>query len=113
MKEIKAIVQSHVVGKVIDALQNQPRFSGVTISPCEGLGRGRGEGGRFVQTVDNFHLAQHTKIEVFCADDECDRLVRAIQHAAHTGHAGDGVIMIADLAGVVRIRSGEMQNETV
>lgn len=113
MKEIKAIVQSHVAGKVLDAMRALSHFPGVTISTCEGLGRGRGEGGRFEPTVDNFHLAQHTKIEVFCADAESDQIVRAIERAAHTGHAGDGVIMIADLERVVRIRSGQEQNEAV
>lgn len=33
--------------------------------------------------------------------------------AAHTGNAGDGVIMVADLPRVVRIRSGEKQNDAV
>ena len=113
MKEVKAIVQSHVVSKVLDALRALPRFPGVTISACEGLGRGRGEGGRFEPTVDNFHLAQHAKIEVFCSDAETETVVRAIQRAAHTGQPGDGVLMIVDLVSVVRIRSGQEQQEAV
>ncbi len=113
MKEIKAIVQSHLVGRVFDALQALRHFPGVTISPCEGYGRGRGQGGKFLATDDNFVLAQHTKLEVFCTDEECDRVVHAIQRSAHTGNAGDGVIIVVDLAEVVRIRSGEKENETV
>lgn len=113
MKEIKAIVQTHLVGRVFDALQALRHFPGVTISPCEGYGRGRGQGGKFLATDDNFVLAQHTKLEVFCTDEECDRVMHAIQRSAHTGHAGDGLIIVVELADVVRIRTGEKQNEVV
>jgi len=36
-----------------------------------------------------------------------------IQQAAHTGNAGDGVIMVADLPRFVRIRTGQEQNDAV
>lgn len=47
---------------------------------------------------------------MLCADDQCDSPVDAIQAVAHTGNAGDGIIMIADLDRVVRIRTGQQQD---
>lgn len=45
MKEIKAIIQPHMLTRVMDALHALPHFPGVTVSDCQGQGRGRGAGG--------------------------------------------------------------------
>lgn len=113
MKEIKAIIQPHMLQKVMEALHALPHFPGVTVGDCQGQGRGRGSAGRFDPTQETVFFKKMTKLEVFCADDQCDGLVAVIQRAAHTGNAGDGVIMVADLPQVVRIRSGERQDAAV
>ena len=43
----------------------------------------------------------------------CDAIVATIRKAAHTGNPGDGLIMVADLPRVVRIRTAEEQDEAV
>jgi nitrogen regulatory protein P-II 1 len=53
MKEIKAIIQPHMLGKVMDALHALPHFPGATVSDCQGQGRGRGTGGHFEATSEN------------------------------------------------------------
>ncbi len=113
MKEIKAIIQPHMLSRVMQALHALPHFPGVTISSCHGQGRGRGEGGRFLATEDDIRFHDRTRLEIFCSDDVCDELVTMIQRTAHTGNAGDGIIMVADLPRVVRIRSGEEQRNAV
>jgi nitrogen regulatory protein P-II 1 len=113
MKEIKAIIQPHMLSRVIDALHALPHFPGVTISDCLGQGRGRGAGGQFVATERTIDFAKMTKLELFCADALGDELARAIQKAAHTGNPGDGMIMIADLPRVIRIRTGQEQDTAV
>ncbi len=113
MKEIKAILQPHVLGRVMEALRSQPHFPGVTVSDCQGQGRGRGTGGAFAPIEETIFFAKKSKLEIVCADRLCDEIVGVIQRAAHTGHPGDGVIMVADLHRVVRIRSGEEQDEAV
>ena len=113
MKEIKAIIQPHMLGKVMQALHALPHFPGVTVSDCQGQGRGLGGGGKFFPTQETVFFKKMTKLEVFCADAVCDELVGVIQKAAHTGNAGDGIIMVADLPRVVRIRSGQEHNEAV
>ena len=52
MKEIKAIIQPHMLSRVREALGELPHFPGMTVTKCRGLGRGRGQGGSFVQTED-------------------------------------------------------------
>lgn len=113
MKEIKAIIQPHMLGKVLAALHTVPHFPGVTVSDCQGQGRGRGVGGQFEATHETIFLAKKVKLEVFCSDTDCEELVGLIRKAAHTGNPGDGVIMVADLPRVVRVRSGQEHDQAV
>lgn len=113
MKEIKAILQPHALDRVMSALHLLPHFPGVTVSDCQGQGRGRGAGHRFLPDNEAVFFKRRCKLEIFCGDDACDEIVSVIQSAAHSGNPGDGVIMVADLARVVRIRTGEEQDEAV
>lgn len=113
MKEIKAIIQPHMLHKVMDALHTLPHFPGVTLSDCLGQGRGRGAGGHYLATEQTIDYAKMTKLELFCADACAEEIARAIQLTAHTGNPGDGVIVVADLPRVIRIRTGREQDEAV
>ena len=113
MKEIKAIIQPHMLSKVMSALHACEHFPGATIGDCQGQGRGRGAGGHYEPTQETIFYAKKVKLELFCSDEVCDHLVSVIQRAAHTGNPGDGIIMVVDLSRVVRIRSGEVQDEAV
>ena len=113
MKEIKAIIQPHMLNRVMQALHALPHFPGATVSDCQGYGRGEGDGGSFVATEESIFPARMARIEIFCSDMLCDELVAAIQATAHTGHPGDGIIVVADLDRVIRIGSGEAQEKAV
>ena len=113
MKEIKAIIQPHMLMKVMQALHALPHFPGVTVSDCQGQGRGRGTGGQFQATQESVFFTKKLKLEMFCADAIADELIALIQRNAHTGNPGDGVIMVADLPRVVRIRTGQEQDEAL
>ena len=113
MKEVRAIIQPHVLGRVLDRLHRLPHFAGATVSDVQGQGRGRGAGGHYEPSEETVFLAKKVKLELFCSDATCDEVVRVIREAAHTGNAGDGVVVVADLDRVVRVRSGEEQDEAV
>jgi nitrogen regulatory protein P-II 1 len=112
MKEIKAIIHPHMLLHVLKALHALPHFHGVTVSDCRGQGRGGGKGEALAaeQVLD---FASKTKLEIFCDDEHVEHLVETIRAAAHTGRPGDGIIMVADLPLVVRIRTGERQERAV
>lgn len=113
MKEIKAILQPHTLTRVMEALHTLPHFPGVTVSDCQGQGRGRGRGGSYVPNQETIFFEKKSKLEILCADALWAEIVEVIRRAAHTGNPGDGVIMVADLHRVVRIRTGEEQDEAV
>lgn len=113
MKEIKVIIQPHMLNKVLDALHNCEHFPGVTISDCQGQGQGRGAGGHYEATPETIFLAKKVKLEIFCADAVCDHLVEVIRKAAHTGRAGDGILVVRELSRVLKLRSGAENEEAV
>ena len=113
MKEIKAIIQPHALDRVMARLHGLPHFAGMTVSDCQGQARGCGPAGHYLATAQTIFFETRTKLEIFCADAVCDEVVRAIRDAAHSGNPGDGIIMVADLDRVVRIRTGQEQDDAV
>lgn len=113
MKEIRAIIQPHMLSKVMDALHGCEHFPGATVSDCQGQGRGRGKGGHYEATPDSIFLAKKVKLEIFCSDAVCDHLVEVVRKAARTGNPGDGLVIVGDLHRVARIRTNQEQDEAV
>ncbi len=113
MKEITAIIQPHTLSRVMHALYALPHFPGVTLLDAHGQGRGRGTGGAFRPTEENFSFHKKTMLIVTCDDAQADTLVAAIAHAARTGHAGDGLVTVKDVARVIRIRTSETAGQAL
>ena len=54
-----------------------------------------------------------TRVEVAVKDVLIDQVVEAIVGAARTGKVGDGKIFISDIERVVRIRTGESDEQAL
>ena len=113
MKEIKAIIQPHMLDKVMMALHSLQHFPGATIISCQGQGRGRGKGGHFEGTTETIFFQKKVMLEIICADVQADELAQVILNAAHTGNAGDGIVAVAAMGRVMRIRDGSEQDQAV
>lgn len=53
------------------------------------------------------------KIEVAITDDNLERVIEAIESSARTGKIGDGKIFVMPLEQVIRIRTGETDQEAL
>ena len=53
------------------------------------------------------------KVEVVVKDDDAERCIEAIVKAAKTGKIGDGKIFVTAIESVVRIRTGETNEDAV
>ena len=113
MKEIKAILQPHIVTTVVRALHALPHFLGLTLSDARGQGRGRGAGGSFKLTEDDIDYHRKVILEVVCNDDLAASIAETIRQSAHTGNKSDGIILVSELREVIRIRTGEKQDQAV
>ena len=113
MKEIKAILQPHVLARVIHALHELPHFPGLTVLDAAGQGRGRGKGGTFVLTDESLFFHKKKLLEIVADDALAPQIVEIIRQTAHTGTHGDGVILVTDIESVVRIRTGEVSSDAL
>ncbi len=112
MKLITAIVRPEHLDAVKTALF-EAEVTGLTIS------RVAGHGGE--KTVLDMYRGQplayefHEKVqfEIAVSEPFVDRTIAAIVAAARTGQVGDGKIFVQPLERVVRIRTGEEDNEAL
>ena len=52
-------------------------------------------------------LIPKRKIEIFCIEEELDRILETIMERASTGKVGDGKIFVSDVSEVIKIRTQE------
>lgn len=107
MKLVMAIVQPFMLGKVVAALRSVPGFTGMTVTHAAGIGAaGSGGGDASSHVVEDFiDLAKKTRIEVLATEESAVAIAQAIKAAAHTGHAGDGKVIVLPVDESLDIRS--------
>ena len=113
MKEVKAYIEPGMLSAVMHALHKLPHFPGVTVSDAQGQGRGEGPGGKFVPHGYSWAFSRKVRLEIFCSDADCDAIVTTIATAGRSGEAAHGIIRVIDVERVVRIRTGEQQDEAL
>lgn len=97
MKEIKAVIQTHRLDHVLNALHHIGGLPNVMVSE-----------GRLTNVDPGFYQTNPmTKVELMVPDSSVEAVVQAIQQAAHTGADGDGRIYIIPIEDSVVIRTGE------
>ncbi len=106
MKKIEAIIKPFKLEDVKDAL-NGVGVQGLTVSEVKGYGRQKGHTELYRGAEYVVDFLPKMKVEVVVDDALLDRVVEAIQHAAHSGKIGDGKIFISTIEDAIRIRTGE------
>jgi len=106
MKLITAILKPFKLDDVRQAI-SEVGVQGVTVTEVRGFGRQRGHTEIYRGAEYAVEFVPKTKIEIAVEDSLADQVIEAIMRAARTGKVGDGKIFVVDLAGTVRIRTGE------
>lgn len=107
MKQITAIIRPQRLEAVEAALHALPHLPGFTFFTARGHARGHGQDHRFVADEWNPDAHDALVLIVLCTDTDAPAIIDAVTAAAHTGHPGDGIVGVAELASAVRIRTGE------
>lgn len=112
MKLVTAIIKPFKLQEVREALV-AAGIEGLTISEVKGYGRQKGH-------VEMYRGAEYTvdtlpkiKIEIITQDDSLSTVTETIISSSHTGAIGDGKIFITNIESVIRIRTGEKDNEAI
>jgi nitrogen regulatory protein PII len=112
MKLITAIIKPFKMDDVRESL-NEIGIEGMTLSEVRGFGRQKGHTELYRGAEYSVDFLPKIKIELGVQDDMVERVVETITQAAHTGKIGDGKIFITNLESIIRIRTGEKDNEAI
>ncbi len=112
MKKIEAIIKPFKLDDVVEAL-SESGIEGLTVTEVRGFGRqkGRTEVYKGAEYVVDF--LPKIKIETVVTDILLEPALEAIRKAAHTGKIGDGKIFVSTIDQVMRIRTGEKNEEAL
>ena len=112
MKKIEAIIRPFKLEDVKIALVNSG-IVGMTVSEVRGFGRQKGQVERYRGSEFTVEFLQNLKVEVVVEDERVNSVIDAIAEAAKTGEIGDGKIFITSIDSVVRIRTGDKDEEAL
>ncbi|MFU2316292.1 nitrogen regulatory protein P-II [Rahnella sp. PCH160] len=115
MKKIDAIIKPFKLDDVREALAEVgiTGITGMTVTEVKGFGRQKGHTELYRGAEYMVDFLPKVKIEIVVADDIVDTCVETIMTTAQTGKIGDGKIFVFDVARVVRIRTGEQDEEAI
>ena len=86
---------------------------GMTVSEVRGFGRQKGQVERYRGSEFTVEFLQKLKVEVVVENEKVSSVIEAIAEAAKTGEIGDGKIFISSIDSVVRIRTGDTDEEAL
>ena len=112
MRKIEAIVKPFKLDEVREAL-SEVGVTGLTVTEVKGFGRQKGHTELYRGAEYVVDFLPKVKVEVVVKDGDTERCVDAIVKAAKTGKIGDGKIFVTPVEQVVRIRTGETDEEAV
>ena len=112
MKKIEAIIRPFKLEDVKIALVNSG-IVGMTVSEVRGFGRQKGQVERYRGSEFTVEFLQKLKVEVVVENEKVSSVIEAIAEAAKTGEIGDGKIFVSSIDSVVRIRTGDQDQEAL
>ena len=112
MKKIEAIIKPFKLEEVKDALA-EIDITGMTITEVKGYGRQQGHTELYRGSEYVVDFIPKVKIETIVSAENVDKVIDIISAAAKTGKIGDGKIFVSSVERIVRIRTGEEDEEAI
>ncbi len=88
-------------------------ITGMTVAEVKGFGRQKGHTELYRGAEYMVDFLPKVKLEIVVNEDVVDQCVDTIIETAQTGKIGDGKIFITDVERVIRIRTGEEDEDAV
>lgn len=112
MKKIEAIIKPFKLDDVREALA-EVGITGMTVSEVKGFGRQKGHTELYRGAEYMVDFLPKVKLEIVVTDEMVDKCVETIVETAQTGKIGDGKIFVTNVDRVVRIRTGEQDEDAI
>ena len=112
MRLVTAIVKPFKLDEVKTALTDLG-VQGMTVSEVQGFGRQRGHTEVYRGAEYTVDFVPKVRIEVLADAGDVERIAEVIVTAARTGKIGDGKVWVTDVDRVIRIRTGETDDDAI
>ena len=112
MKLVTAIIKPFKLDDVRDALAGVG-IKGMTVTEVKGFGRQKGHTELYRGAEYVVDFVPKVKLEVAVDSAILDRVIDAIVAAARTEKIGDGKIFVYDVERILRIRTGEADQDAL
>ena len=112
MKLISAIIKPFKLEEVRQALLNN-EVEGLTVTEVKGFGRQKGHTELYRGAEYAIDTLPKIKLEIICDDEKVSSIVDVISKSANTEKIGDGKIFVYELNKVLRIRTGEIDENAL
>src|SRR2546423_15722507 len=112
MQMIEAVIKPHKLDAVKTALAKLG-ILGVTAIECKGFGRQMGHTERYRGARMDVGFVPKVLLKICVKSEEAQKAAQAIVEAARSGEVGDGKIFIYPVAEVIRIRTGEKNEQAL
>jgi nitrogen regulatory protein P-II 1 len=112
MKRIEAVIKPFKLEDVKDALA-EAGITGMTVSDVKGYGRQQGHSELYRGAEYIVDFLPKIKLDLVVSGEDVDKTVDIIVNAAKTGKIGDGKIFVSNIEKIVRIRTGEEDEEAI
>ncbi len=112
MRMITAIIRPHKYDEVREALINLG-IEGITVTQVKGFGRQRGKTEIYRGAEYEAVEVPKLRLEIAVQSTMIDEVLSTIEKIAHTGKIGDGKLFAHALSDVVRVRTGERDEQAL
>jgi nitrogen regulatory protein PII len=112
MKLLTAIVKPFKLDEVKEALK-RAGVQGITVTEVQGFGRQAGHTEVYRGTEYKIDFVPKVRLEIVCGDGDVERVCDAIVESSRTGKIGDGKVWVTSVERVIRIRTGELDDDAI
>ena len=112
MKLVTAIIKPFKLEEVRQSL-DLIGITGMTITEVKGFGRQKGHTELYRGAEYVIDFLPKIKVEIALSIEQLEDVIEAITKSASTGKIGDGKIFVSTLDQVIRIRTGETDQDAI
>ena len=112
MKKVEAIIKPFKLDEVKEALQ-EIGIQGLSVIEVKGFGRQKGHTELYRGSEYTVETLPKIKIEILVDDDDVSKVASTIAKSASTEKIGDGKIFVTTVDEIIRIRTGETENNAI
>jgi len=112
MKRIEAVIKPFKLEDVKEAL-TEAGITGMTVSDVKGYGRQQGHSELYRGAEYVVDFLPKIKLDLVVNGEDVDNVVQIIANAAKIGKIGDGKIFVSSIEKIIRIRTGEEDEEAI